>query len=76
MQTENFKIDGTLHKFPTQLDIYLISQSRIIHNLDDKDEYTVATDNIARAVTNLEYEYSENEKKEKLMFYGLSTNIH
>ena len=28
--------------------------------LDDKDEYTVATDKIARAVTNLEYEYSEN----------------
>lgn len=34
--------------------------------LDDKDEYTVATDNIARAVTNLEYEYSENEKKREI----------
>ena len=27
--------------------------------LDDKDEYTVTTDNIARAVTNLEYEHTE-----------------
>ena len=34
--------------------------------LDDKDEYTVATDNIASAVTNLEYEYSENEKKREI----------
>jgi len=34
--------------------------------LDDKNEYTVATDNIARAVTNLEYEYSENEKKREI----------
>ena len=34
--------------------------------LDDKTEYTVATDNIAHAVTNLEYEYSENEKKREI----------
>ena len=34
--------------------------------LDDKDEYTVATDGIARAVTNLEYEYNENEKKREI----------
>ena len=34
--------------------------------LDDKDEYTVVTDKIARAVTNLEYEYSENEKKREI----------
>ena len=43
----------------------LISQEGNIQ-LDDKDEYTVATDNIARAVTNLEYEYSENEKKREI----------
>ena len=43
----------------------LISQECNIQ-LDDKDEYTVATDNIARAVTNLEYEYSENEKKREI----------
>ena len=43
----------------------LISQQGNIQ-LDDKVEYTVATDNIARAVTNLEYEYSENEKKREI----------
>ena len=34
--------------------------------LDDKDEYTVATDGIARAVTNLEYEYTNNDKKREI----------
>ena len=34
--------------------------------LDDKTEYTVATDNIARAVTNLEYEYAKNEEKREI----------
>ena len=34
--------------------------------LDDKTEYTVATDKIARAVTNLEYEYTENEKRREI----------
>ena len=34
--------------------------------LDDKDEFTVKTDNIARAVTNLEYEHTENEKKREI----------
>ena len=43
----------------------LISQAGN-RQLDDKDEYTVATDKIARAVTNLEYEYSENEKKREI----------
>ena len=34
--------------------------------LDDKTEYTVLTDNIARAVTNLEYEYAKNEEKREI----------
>ena len=34
--------------------------------LDDKTEYTVPTDNIARAVTNLEYEYTKNEEKREI----------
>ena len=34
--------------------------------LDDKTEYTVITDNIARAVTNLEYEHNENENKREI----------
>ena len=32
----------------------------------DKDEYTVVTDNIARAVTNLEYEHTTNETKREI----------
>ena len=43
----------------------LISQAGN-RQLDDKNEYTVATDNIARAVTNLEYEFTENEKKREI----------
>ena len=43
----------------------LISQTGN-RQLDDKDEYTVATDGIARAVTNLEYEFTENEKKREI----------
>ena len=39
----------------------LISQAGN-RQLDDKTEYTVATDNIARPVTNYEYEIEENEK--------------
>ena len=34
--------------------------------LDDKDEFGVLTDNIARAVTNLEYEYTINENKREI----------
>jgi len=61
----NFKIDGTIHKFPSTTTYTLRSQEGYTQ-LDDKDEFTVATDNIARAVTNLEYEYSENEKKREI----------
>lgn len=43
----------------------LISQAGN-RQLDDKNEYTVATDNIARAVTNLEFEFRENEKKRRI----------
>ena len=39
----------------------LISQAGN-RQLDDKNEYTVATDNIARPVTNYEFEINENEK--------------
>ena len=34
--------------------------------LDDKDQFSVEVDNIARAVTNLEFEYTENEKKREI----------
>ena len=61
----DFKIDGTAHKFPSSTR-YTIRTEAGYRELDDKDEFTVATDNIAHAVTNLEYEYSENEKKREI----------
>ena len=62
---ENFKIDGTIHKYPNTTRYTLRSQAGFTQ-LDDKDEFTVATDNIARAVTNLEFEHTENEKKREI----------
>ena len=61
----NFKIDGTMHKYPNTTRYTLRSQAGFTQ-LDDKDEFTVATDNIARAVTNLEFEHTENEKKREI----------
>ena len=60
---DEFKIDGTSSKFNTTYT--LISQAGNTQ-LDDKDEFTVKTDNIARAVTNLEYEHTENDKKREI----------
>ena len=61
----DFKIDGTVNKFPssTRYTLKALTGNR---QLDDKDEFTVATDNIARAVTNLEYEYTINEEKREI----------
>ena len=61
----NFKIDGTIHKYPNTTTYTLRSQAGYTQ-LDDKDEFTVTTDNIARAVTNLEFEHNENEKKREI----------
>ena len=61
----DFKIDGTSNKFPNTTR-YTLKSLTGDRQLDDKDEFTVATDNIAYAVTNLEYEYEENEKKREI----------
>ncbi len=61
---KDFKIYGTFHKFPTTT--YTIRTEAGYRQLDDKDEYSVITDNIARAVTNLDYEYLQNEKKREI----------
>ena len=61
----DFKIDGTVNKFPSSTR-YTLKALTGDRQLDDKDEFSVATDNIARAVTNLEYEYTENEKKREI----------
>ena len=62
---DKFKIYGSVSQFPSTSRYTLISQAGNTQ-LDDKDEFTVKTDNIARAVTNLEHEYTENEKKREI----------
>ena len=59
---KDFKIDGTNHKFPSSTR-YTLRSDNGYRQLDDKDEFTVLTDNIAAPVTNLQYEFMENEKK-------------
>ena len=59
-----FKIDGSALRFGSNR-FNLISESGNIQ-LDDKNEYTVTTDNIARPVTNFEFEISLNEKKREI----------
>ena len=61
----DFKVDGTVNKFPssTRYTLKALTGNR---QLDDKDEFSVATDNIGRAVTNLEYEYTINEEKREI----------
>ena len=62
---KDFKIDGTAHKFPSSTR-YTVRSDTGYRQLDDKDEFTVLTDNIASAVTNLQHEYIVNEKKRKI----------
>ena len=47
-------------------DRYTLRSQAGYYQLDDKDEFTVLTDKIARAVTNLEYEYSLNRDKSEI----------
>ena len=60
----DFKVDGTVNKFPSTR--YILKAMTGNRQLDDKDEFTVLTDNIARAITNLEYEYTLNERKREI----------
>ena len=61
---DSFKLDGSALRFGTNR-YTLISQAGNTQ-LDDKNEYTVATDNIARPVTNYEFLIGENEKRRKI----------
>ena len=60
---DEFKIDGTSSKYNTTYT--LISQAGNTQ-LDDKDEFTVLSDNIAYPVSNLEYEYEVNDAKREI----------
>ncbi len=62
---KDFKIDVTNHKFPSSTR-YTLRSDNGYRQLDDKDEFTVLTDNIAAPVTNLQYEFMENEKKREI----------
>ena len=61
----DFKIDGTAVKYPSTIRYTIISETGN-RQLDDKNEFTVLTDNIASPVANLEYEYIENEKRREI----------
>tara|TARA_B100001057_G_scaffold441157_1_gene475561 strand:+ start:1992 stop:2714 length:723 start_codon:yes stop_codon:yes gene_type:complete len=60
----DFKIDGSALRFGNNRFI-LISEAGNTQ-LDDKNEFTVTVDNIARPVTNYEFEINENENKRKI----------
>tara|TARA_B000000532_G_scaffold221940_1_gene197267 strand:+ start:34 stop:753 length:720 start_codon:yes stop_codon:yes gene_type:complete len=60
---KDFKMDGSALRFNST---YTLISEAGNNELDDKNEYTVSTDNIARAVSNFEYEISENEKKREI----------
>jgi len=62
---EEFKIYGSKSKYPSDTRYTLRAQTGY-RQLDDKDEYTVKTDNIAYAVSNLEYETEENNKRREI----------
>ena len=62
---EEFKIYGSRSKYPSDTRYTLRAQTGY-RQLDDKDEYTVKTDNIAHAVSNIEYETEENNKRREI----------
>ena len=62
---EEFKIYGSRSKYPSDTRYTLRAQTGY-RQLDDKDEYTVKTDNIAHAVSNLEYETEKNNKRREI----------
>ena len=62
---DEFKIYGSRSKYPSDTRYTLRAQTGY-RQLDDKDEYTVKTDNIAHAVSNLEYETEKNNKRREI----------
>ena len=61
---ETFKIDGSSVRFGGNR--FILKSEAGNRQLDDKFEYTISTDNIARPVTNFEFEINENEKRRKI----------
>ena len=61
---EHFKLDGSALRFGTNR--YTLVSQQGNQQLDDKNQYTVVTDNIARPVTNYEFVIAENEQRRKI----------
>ena len=61
----DFKIDGTNVQYPSNKR-YTLKALTGNRQLDDKDEFTVLSDNIAYPVSNLEYEYEVNDSKREI----------
>ena len=61
---ETFKIDGSSVRFGGNR--FILKSEAGNRQLDDKFEYTVLADNIARPVTNFEFEINENEKRREI----------
>ena len=60
----DFKISGAINKYPSTR--YTLKSLTGNRQLDDKDEFSVLTDGIASPITNLEYEYIQNEKRREI----------
>ena len=60
----NFKIDGSSLKFPSNR--YTLVSPDGNRQLDDKSEFSVTVDNIAKPVTNYSFEILKNEEKRNI----------
>ena len=61
---ETFKIDGTSLRFGGDRFVLISEQGHI--QLDDKNEYTISTDNIAIPITNYDFEIRQNEERRNI----------
>ena len=61
---KKFKMDGSALRFGNNR--FIVTNQSGNNQLDDKNEYTVLTDNIARPVTNFEHEIEINEKNREI----------
>ena len=61
---ETFKIDGSSLRFGGDRFVLISEQGHI--QLDDKNEYTISTDNIAIPVTNYDFEIRQNEERRNI----------
>ena len=61
---DTFKIDGSSLRFGGNRFKLISEQGH--SQLDDKDEYTISTDNIAIPITNYEFEIRKNEERRNI----------